>query len=416
MTEKEKLLKLIKYNPVKIAHLLGFTDMTDIHNNWLHMMIFAKDDNTLLAHRGSYKTTCLSIALAVMIVIYPHKTIIFLRKTDDDITEVIKQVSNILSTALFKYIVRILYDVELDFKEKSLSKIDTTLNVSNKGAPQLLGIGIGGSLTGKHADIVVTDDIVNIKDRISNADRKKTILIYMELQNVKNRDGRMLNTGTPWHKEDCISIMPNRQVFDCYKTGLISKEKLQEIRNSMTPSLFSANYEMKHIADEEALFTNPKYMNDDKLLYDGVMHIDASYGGKDGTAMTIIKKQGDFFYVLGKRKNKHVDDCLQEFYMLHSNYKIGTIYMEKNADKGYLKKEIERDGYIVKAYNEKMNKYVKISTYLRKNWDNIIFHEDTDPDYINEILDYTENSAHDDAPDSLASVIRELTSKGNWIM
>jgi len=34
------------------------------------LFLFAKDDQTLLAHRGSYKTTCLAIAIAILIVIF----------------------------------------------------------------------------------------------------------------------------------------------------------------------------------------------------------------------------------------------------------------------------------------------------------------------------------------------------------
>ena len=94
----------------------------------------------------------------------------------------------------------------------------------------------------------------------------------------------------------------------------------------------------------------------------------------------------------------------------------GTIYSERNGDKGYLEKEIRNDGRFVQGYNENMNKYVKIATYLLKHWSNIYFHEDTDPEYLNEILDYTEYAEHDDSPDSLASIIRELTAKGNWIL
>lgn len=411
----ENLLKLIKHNPVQLAHLVGFSDMNELHNEWLKSMLFAKEDITVLAHRGSFKTSCLSVAIAIITVIYPNKTVIFMRKTDDDVIEVIRQVGNILSTAVFSDIVRKLYDVDLEYTEKSAYKINTNLNTSTKGAVQLLGLGVNGSLTGKHADIVITDDIVNIKDRISRAEREHTKLIYQELQNIKNRGGRFINTGTPWHKEDAIEVMPNRHMYDCYSTGLISKETLNAIRQTMSPSLFSANYELKHIADEDALFTNPQFFNDDKLLFNGVCHIDASYGGSDGTAFTIIKQNGDKFYVLGKRRNKHVDDCLSEFYLYMDKYKSGTIYAERNADKGYLHKEMTNDNRIVKGYQETMNKYIKISTYLRKNWGNIYFHEDTDSDYLNEILDYTENSSHDDSPDSLASIIRELTAKGKWL-
>lgn len=411
----EKLVKLIKERPVDIAKLLGFEDMGDLHNDWLKEMILSNQDYTLLSHRASYKTSCVSVAIALLIVVRPNKMIMFMRKTDDDVIEVVRQVTNILSTPLFNEIVRQIYDINLEIVEKSAYKINTNLNTSNRGASQLIGLGINGSLTGKHADIIFTDDIVNLKDRISRAEREHTKLIYQELQNIKNRDGRFINTGTPWHKEDCIEAMPNKHYYDCYNTGIISKEQLNDIRQSMTPSLFCANYELKHIASDEALFTNPQFFNDCSLLFEGVSHIDASYGGQDGTAFTIFKQRGDKMYVFGKRKNKHIDDCLNEFYSYMDVYKSGTIYVERNADKGYLEKEMINDGRIVASYQEKMNKFVKITTYLRKNWNNIYFYEDTDMDYINEILDYTENAQHDDSPDSLASIIREMTGKAKWL-
>ncbi len=390
--------------------------MGELHNEWIKTMLYATEDKTILGHRASYKTTCLSVSLALMMVIYPYKTIIFLRKTDDDVIEVVKQVSNILRTSVFQYISLELYGTDIKFKQDTSFKLDTNLNTSTKGSVQLLGIGINGSLTGKHADIVITDDIVNVKDRVSKAEREKTKLVYQELQNVKNRGGRFINTGTPWHKEDCIAtLMPNVTKYDCYSTGLIDRETLEKIRQSMTPSLFSANYELKHIADADALFTNPKFTSDETLIYDGVSHIDASYGGEDGTAYTICKFVGGKFYMLGKRWNKHVDDCLSEIYALQDKYRVGSISCERNADKGYLAKELRNNGQYVEDYSENMNKFIKISTYLRKYWNDIIWLEETDADYINEILDYTENAQHDDAPDSASCMIRKFKGKREWL-
>lgn len=414
--QKKQILDLIYDEPYKLAHWLGFKDFTQLHNTWLKEMVFSVEDETILGHRGSYKTTTLSLAISLLMILKPNKSIMFLRKTDTDVIEVIKQVSNILRSPVFLRIVKELYGVDLNLVTDTSFKVDTNLKTSAKGAVQLLGMGTSGSLTGKHADYIFTDDIVNTKDRVSRAERERIKLVYMELENVKNRDGRIFNTGTPWHKEDAIGIMPNVKKYDCYTTGLIDKKKLQDIRSKMTPSLFAANYELKHIANEDALFTNPKFFNDEKLLFNSVAHIDASYGGSDGTAYTIIKQQGNAFYVLGKRYDKHIDKCLSDIYMLHDRYRAGTIYCERNADKGYLEKEMRKDGMLVQGYQESTNKYVKIATYLLKNWDNVYFHEDTDPDYLNEILDYTETSEHDDSPDSLASILRELTGKGNWIL
>lgn len=419
MQEKEltkyDYLDLIYEEPYKIGQWLGFKDLTILHNEWLKDMIFGEDDETLLAHRGSYKTTCVSLAFALKIIVKPNKTTIFLRKADDDVKEVVKQTAKILQTSLIQYIVRKIYDRELILVENTAYSITTNLMTSNKGASQLLGLGIKTSITGKHADDVFTDDIVNLKDRISKAERDLIKTSYMELQNIKNRGGRIFNTGTPWHKEDAISMMPNKKVYDCYSTGLIVREKLEEIRQSMTPSLFSANYEMKHIADADALFTNPTFINECELIENGIGHIDASYGGEDGTAFTIAKKQKDGKIVmLGKRWNKHINLCLGEIKAMYDYYKVGTIYCERNADKGYLKDELLSNGFIADDYHESTNKFIKISTYLKKQWVNVLWLEETDPDYINEILDYTENAEHDDSPDSAASILRELND--SWLI
>ena len=410
MTE-EAILDVIKNQPYEIGHWVGFDDLTELHNDWIKSFLYADTDQTLLAHRGSFKTTCLSIAIALMLVINPKQKILFFRKTDDDVVEIVSQVKNILRSGCMKLIVMKIYGIELKITKDTQTEVNTNLNTDTKGASQLLGLGIKTSITGKHADVVITDDIVNLNDRISPAERQRIRLAYDELQNVKNRGGRFINTGTPWHKEDAISKMPNITRYDCYQTGLIDKEELQELRQLMSPSLFAANYELKHIADEESLFSAPKFTDKTALIYDGIAHIDAAYGGTDSTAFTICHKVGDSIYMYGKKYKKHVDEALPDILRIHKVFRAGTIYCEKNADKGYLAKELRQKDIPTKLYSENTNKYIKIASYLRKEWSNIYFLEGTDPEYINEILDFSENAAHDDCPDSAASIIRALVSK-----
>ena len=95
MTRQQAINFLIN-NPVRFAHMLGFTKMTDLHNGWIREMLHGRTDYTLQAHRGSYKTTCVSVALALMIILLPNKRVLFIRKTDADVKEVIKQVQKIL--------------------------------------------------------------------------------------------------------------------------------------------------------------------------------------------------------------------------------------------------------------------------------------------------------------------------------
>ena len=137
----------------------------------------------------------------------------------------------------------------------------------------------------------------------------------------------------------------------------------------------------------------------------------ASYGGSDGTAYTIFHEADDYIYGFGKRWDRHIDDCLQDIAFWQQTYRAGSIACEKNADKGYLARDLEGMGFYVDSYTESMNKFVKISTYLRKNWHRIRWLPDTDPEYIAEILDYTEFAEHDDAPDSAASLLRKIENK-----
>ena len=412
---REDIKRLLKEQPYKIGHFVGFKDLTELHNTWLKSFLYGKEDITLLAHRGSYKTTDLSLFLAIHAVIKPNETVDFFRKTDTDVTEVMNQTAKILKTGAMQEVVRVLYGTDLILEKETANEIHTNLCTSTKGASQILGLGIATSITGKHADIVVTDDIVNLKDRISKAERETTKIQYMELQNIKNRNGRFINTGTPWHKDDAISIMPNVKRYDCYNTGLITRKKLEELRQSMSDSLFAANYELKHIADKDAMFKDPEFTQENELIYGGQAHIDAAYDGADGTAYTVMKMLPDGKIIgFGKRWDKHVDDCLNEIGMYHKQLRAGSVSCEKNADKGYLAKELRGLGYVVNTYSESMNKFIKISTYLRKSWKNIVWLEDTDPEYINEILDYSEFAEHDDSPDSAASLIRRMETKATY--
>lgn len=412
---REDIKRLLKEQPYKIGHFVGFKDLTGLHNDWLRSFLYTPESQTLLAHRGSYKTTCLSIFFALHLIERPRENVIFFRKTDTDVAEVISQTSKILKTAALQKAVNLLYGTDLIFEKDTANEINTNLNTSSKGASQLVGLGIATSITGKHADIVVTDDIVNIKDRISRAERERTKTQYMELQNIVNRGGRFINTGTPWHKEDAISIMPNVRKYDCYSTGLITRDKIEELRRSMSDSLFAANYEMKHIADADAMFKNPQFVKDEGLIHGGLAHIDAAYDGEDGTAYTAMKQLKDGRIIgFGKRWRRHVDDCLPEIQALHRQLQIGSVSCEKNADKGYLAKELAGMGFRAEVYSESMNKYIKISTFLRKNWGNIFWLEDTDPEYINEILDYSEFADHDDSPDSAASLLRKMENRAYY--
>ena len=413
MTEEAAvMMRKIRAHPEELGHQIGFSDLTPLHGEWIREMVWGTEDYTLQAHRGSYKSSCLAVAIALILIILPTRNIIFLRKTDSDVSEMLGMVSKILNSRVMMNIVKIVYHQELKVEGESMNHLSTNLWTSPMGAPQLLGLGIRASITGKHSWYVITDDICNKDDRESRAERERTKRQYDELQNIRNKGGRIINLGTPWHKEDVFSKMPNIHRYDCYQTGLISKEQLETLRQSMAPSLFAANYELKHISSTEVIFeTAPRFTEDPEMLRDGVAHVDAAYGGSDYTAFTCGRRdwQNDVLYLYGKIWHKPVDKVIDPIIEESKRLKCWPIRCEDNGDKGFLKKEFFRRGAYAACYTEHMNKFMKICTYLKRWWPKIVFLEGTDPEYIDQILDYTEHAEHDDAPDSAACVCRILS-------
>ena len=406
----DNLLVLLQH-PEEIGHQIGFSDLTALHGLWIREMVRGEEDYTLQAHRGSYKSSCLAVAISLMLILYPMRNIIFLRKTDSDVSEMLGMVSKILRSDLFLDMVKAMYQQDLMVTGESMNHLSTNLWTSPMGAPQLLGLGIRASITGKHAWYVITDDICNKDDRESRAERERTKRQYDELQNIRNKGGRIINLGTPWHKEDVFSKMPNIHRYDCYQTGLISKEQLEVLRQSMAPSLFAANYELKHIASTEIIFeTAPRFTDDPYLIRDGVAHVDAAYGGSDYTAFTCGRRDwdNDVIYLYGRIWHCAVDKVMDIIADETQRLMCVPVKCEKNGDKGFLADEFMKRGVYASTYTESMNKFIKITTFLKKWWPKIVFLEGTDPEYIDQILDYTEHAEHDDAPDSAACVCRIL--------
>lgn len=418
MMDAKTLIQLLHDHPEQIGIAVGFKDLRPIHGEWMRNMIFGKEDYTLMAHRGSYKSSCLSVAIALMLVLYPTDNIIFLRKADNDVSEMLRMVGQALESQILKDIVAVLYGCDLVITERSQSHLSTNLWTSPSGAPQMRGLGIKSSITGSHASgAVITDDICGPSDRSSKAEREITKRAYFELHNIANRGTKIINLGTRWHREDVFAYMPNQHIYTCYDTGLMTKDEIKKKREEMPPALFAANYELKIISDEEALFDAPQMLDDTAdntaLIYNGMAHVDAAYSGADYTAYTIMRELADGRIIAyGRMWRKHVDDCIADIAAIHQQYRAGSLLMETNGDKGYGSRDFSRAGFHVNTYHEKTNKYIKIATYLRKNWNRIYWLADTDPEYLDQILGYSETAAeHDDAPDSAASLVRAITDR-----
>jgi hypothetical protein len=419
-----KTLDLIVNHPVEIARGFGWKKLyreeeSPMHNDWLKMLIFPEKDLLLMANRESYKTTCVISAIAIRMILMPQYTIAFFRKTDDDIKEVINGVRKCLGSEMAMGICHNLWGVELELTQESTIQITTNLFKQARGSAQLTGMGIGGSLVGKHFDIIYTDDIVTNKDRASRAEREATKKAYGELGNVLNDKpvgakycGVLVSTGTPWHKNDAHTKMPEPLKYNIDVTGLPSREKIERQKRILSKSEFTANYYLEHVSDEGKVFTDPKFTKDKSRVMYGSMQIDCAFGGDNYTALTIMNKEDatETYYAFGIVWDRHVKECYGDILKLYKEFKVDMCYIEDNADKGYVEQELDSMGMYCKGYHENQNKHVKIQTHLYSLWQDIYWLDTTDPDYLIQIMDYEQDAEPDDAPDSCASLLREVSN------
>ena len=108
---KEQIMNLLKNEPYRLGHFLGYKDLTELHNDWLKDWLYSSKDSTTQAHRGSYKTTDLAVFLAINALVHPRENVIFLRKTDTDVTEVIRLVVKIMKSGAYIEMCRAIYGI-----------------------------------------------------------------------------------------------------------------------------------------------------------------------------------------------------------------------------------------------------------------------------------------------------------------
>lgn len=437
----EELARQIYFHPHLIGHMVGYDKLTELHSQWIRYIWCPHEvpdvnaqlntHRSLQAHRGGYKTTAIvEIGTLWWNLFHPNDRVAIIRKTFTDAAKILfsirRHYRNRRIQELFGHIHG---EVPFFIREK-----DEEILMSFKHTVTREGTatahGIDGSITGTHYDKIIGDDIITLKDRLSAAERERTKMFVRELlTNIIDPDKQAAFIGTPWHKDDAWAMreMPQPDRYDARRTGLLSESQLQRKRETTTPLLFAINYDLKFVADADAIFSDPSYYGWVwKGLTKTAAHIDAKYAGDHTGALTVmsfkpskereqkLQARGWMFY-----DDFSTDGVLKNIAKALNTYRVRVVYLETNADKGFGGKALRRvtqemyeAGEIdtvptVKEYHESMNKDLKIQTYLLKYWRRIDWDHKTSSEYLAQIVDYRDKQKPNDAPDSAASLLRE---------
>lgn len=340
------------------------------------------------------------------------------------------------------------------FKKEKKSKANWSIEGS-VGRAGLTAGSIGGTITGLDAGnpavdnfcgALIIDDPMKAGDEIYETKRdlvveyfsrklpsrlrRSDVPIILIMQRLHEEDltgyikheGKFGSGLTPEQKNDwmedwdCITVQALVDEQSIWEEKVSTKTLLRE--RDREPWFFYPQRQQAPNSNFNTHFKGLQFEDNESKIYNGIGHVDKSFGGEDSTALTIVNKIPFFneeeeyikddIIMFGKKWDKHIDECIEEINMWCERFRCGTIYTENNDDKGYVAKN--NDNFA--TYHESMNKHHKIMTYLYSNWKDVKFLKETDEDYIRQIQSYEEKAKHDDCPDSAASAIRLLDGEG----
>ncbi|MDR2095734.1 MAG: hypothetical protein LBP76_09495 [Treponema sp.] len=406
----------VRDTPHLLGHVLGFTKLLPIHSKWIKNTWDSPGSHALMAFRGSYKTTAVVvIGIIRYLLFFPNARIFLIRKTFAEAAKYVRVISLCFNKPELR---ALFYEMHGILPEKIVDNTgELTFNFKASGTAEanITAYGIGTAITGGHADVIIADDIITLEDRTSRAERESVKEHIRELSaNIIDPGKLTIWLGTKWAQGDGWDVIERFTKIEKYpieKYNFLPEEEIEEKRRRLTPFLFAVNYSLELMSDESLMFQEPRYGHFDVETWRTapvIAHVDAAYGGEDTCAMTIMGGNS----AVGFLHEGHIQGWYDFIKTQYQKFHCREILLETNSDKGYVAKELRALGLNTRAYSEHDNKAIKISTHLYGAWGDLIWDERTDPNYMNQILDYRPGSgSHDDAPDSAASLLRERGSK-----
>jgi predicted phage terminase large subunit-like protein len=129
--------------------------------------------------------------------------------------------------------------------------------------PSVSAVGVGAASTGTRADLLVCDDIVDVKAIRSRADRERVRTAFREnLMNLFEPDGRAWCLFTPWHRDDLNNELKRNDAFALFRRAVGDdlqpvwpekwpREKLAERRGAIGSVAFARAYRLACVPDDE---------------------------------------------------------------------------------------------------------------------------------------------------------------------
>jgi hypothetical protein len=129
--------------------------------------------------------------------------------------------------------------------------------------PSVAAFGVGAGSTGTRADLLVCDDVVDVRSLHSRIERDRVADYFTNnLMNLLEPDGRFWGLFTPWHLDDLNARLKRNPVYALFREAVGADfepvwaekwpvERLRARKEEIGSASFARGYHLRPIADED---------------------------------------------------------------------------------------------------------------------------------------------------------------------
>ncbi|PSB29904.1 hypothetical protein [Stenomitos frigidus] len=337
------------------------------HSSWFPYLVTGEDSTELhgisggylsiLAPRGSAKSTWLALYAAFAIGLNPHIQIIYVGYSESVALKQSRMVKRIVASKAYRQVFPHIRpgkrwsdrDWEIDKEYAGVTALDSDYT--------FYAVGVCGAITSRRASLIICDDLIKSSAAIANPDvREKMICNWGEvLEPTLIPGGRVVSIGTRFRRDDIHAteftaendwevIQQGAIEYDkrghevSYWPARFALSKLQKIRDKK-PLIFCYQYQNRLPENEDEASIKPGWIKYESLpssFDELVLGIDLAASEKqrsDYTAMVLVGRKAEMFYVVEALEFRMVGNLqkIKQICELRKTYGNFRVIVEKVA-------------------------------------------------------------------------------------
>jgi predicted phage terminase large subunit-like protein len=301
--------------------------------------------------------------------------------------------------------------------------------------PSVSAVGLGTGSTGARADLLICDDVVDVRSLQSAAERERAkAYFHNNLMNLLEPDGRFWGLCTPWHGADLNAELKANPAFHVFRRAVgpnlesvwpekWTRERLEARKREIGSASFARGYFLTPVAQEELLIPRDWVAFYDDALehveYDLVMlSVDPAIGTTDhhdATGLVVIGRRatGEIDCLEANAVRLALPDLVTLLGQWDARWQPDEILFESNAAFAGIRDLLVRHttfGPRIKSLVQSKSKHSRIAALSVLVEQKRVRFKREQTALFDEMTTYP-HAAHDDLVDALASGVHYLTQR-----